>query len=75
MIDFVTAVPLIIAIVEAAKMAGLPKRLTPLFSIALGVVGFYFVGDGDTAQRIVNGLIVSLTASGLYSTTKTTVKK
>lgn len=74
MIDFITAVPLIIAIVEVAKITGLPNRFAPLFSLILGATGFYFIGDGSVVERIIDGLIVSLTASGLYSNAKATVK-
>lgn len=74
MIDITIAVPVIIALVEAFKYAGLSSKLAPIVSVILGVAGFYFFGVDDLQVRLFEGLISGLTASGLYSGTKTLTK-
>ena len=74
MIDLTIAVPVIVAIVSAAKTAGLPSKIAALLSILLGVVGFYFIGSADLAANVFSGIVAGLTASGLYSGAKATLK-
>lgn len=72
-IAFVSAV--IIGMVEAFKRSKLlSSRFSPLVAITLGIVFMYFGSDGDTFNRIIEGVIAGLTASGLYSGTKATLK-
>jgi len=70
MIDLTIAVPVVLAVVSAAKMAGMPSKFAPLLSIGLGVVTFFFFGSGDAVSNIFEGVIVGLSASGLYSGAK-----
>lgn len=70
----VAVVPIILAIVQALKMVGLPNKYSPIASIALGVVvGFIFRHEAaDLSQTILAGVTYGLSASGLYSGVKTT---
>jgi Bacteriophage A118-like holin, Hol118 len=80
MIDFVNyditgavaVVPVILAIIQALKMVGLPNKFAPIASIALGVIiGFLFRHDtADLSQTILAGVTYGLSASGLYSGVK-----
>lgn len=74
MISLAIAVPVIIAMVSALKAAGLSSRFAPIIAIILGVVGFYFGGDADVVTNVFNGIIAGLSAAGLYSGTKATLK-
>ena len=74
MIDLTIAVPVIVAIVSAAKTAGLPSKFAALVSLLLGVVAFYFIGSGETTANIFEGVVAGLAASGLYSGAKATLK-
>jgi hypothetical protein len=67
------AVPLVVAIVEAFKMSGFNNKFAPLISLVVGL-GLSFLVNTDVAigQIIVSGIIYGLTASGLYSSVKTT---
>lgn len=62
-------IPIIIGIVEVVKRAGLPKKFSPLVSLALGLFfGFVFL---ETFQEsLIIGLMVGLSATGLYSGSK-----
>lgn len=67
MIDLTLAVPVIVALVQGIKGLGLESKYAFLVSIALGMVGFYFLGDGEVGTRLFEGLVSGLSASGLYS--------
>lgn len=72
----VALIPLIIGLVELFKWFGLPKKLLPLFSLALGITaGIIYVNPGDIKGGILVGLMMGLSASGLYSGTKNTFEK
>ncbi len=70
----VAAVPLIVALIEGAKQAGLPPRWAAGAAIALGLLvslGYQAV-DGPVDARawldaVVVGLALGLSAAGLYS--------
>ncbi len=69
----VGAIPVVLGVVSAVKKVGLSTKWAPLFSIFIGLVLSYFVG-GSPIEIILQGLIVGLSASGLYSGTKTTLQ-
>ena len=74
MIDVTIAVPVIVALVAVAKTAGLASKFAPLLAILIGLVAFYFIGSGDIAANLFQGVIVGLSASGLYSGVKASAK-
>ena len=55
-------VPVIIALVEVVKRAGLPTRWLPVSAIVLGLIYAYFSTTG-----YLEGLILGLSAVGLWS--------
>ena len=66
-------IPIIIGIVEVVKRAGLPVKFSPLVSVALGVIfGILYVQP--LLDGIIIGLMVGLSATGLYSGSKNTFK-
>lgn len=70
----ITAV--VIALVEVAKKVGLPSRWAPVLSIVLGVVGLLSLTFFQPVTTVVfTGLVVGLSACGLYSGVKATVGK
>lgn len=69
-IDIAFAVPIIIGIVSALKVAGMWARWAPFVSILAGILFMGFFGMGDIRDLILNGLVAGLTASGLYSGVK-----
>lgn len=70
----VAVVPIILAIIQALKMIGMPNKYSPIASIGLGViVGFIFRHEtADLSQTILAGVTYGLSASGLYSGIKHT---
>ncbi len=71
----VALVPLIIGLVEVAKRAGLPTKLSPLLSLLLGLGGGFLLYGGNLPNAIINGALIGLSASGLYSGTKAMIGK
>lgn len=71
----VLLVPVIVGVVEAAKRVGLPARLAPALALVLGLsAGVVYVAPGDVRQGILAGVVLALSAMGLYSGGKSTVE-
>ena len=75
-------IAVIVGLVEVVKgvvpsaYADLVKRLSPVISIALGIAaGFVYVSPGQPAMAVLSGLVMGLSASGLYAGTKTLAGK
>lgn len=67
-------VPIIIALTQIVKSFVSDERYIPLVALVLGLLGAVLVdGIGYIGTTVVEGLIVGLTASGLYSGVKKTV--
>lgn len=74
--DHAVIVPLIIAITELAKRLGLPKRLAAIFAWLLGVViAFVYVTPGNWKDALFVGSVLGLSAAGLFSGTRSILKK
>jgi len=71
--NFVILVPIVIGLVEVAKRSGLATKWSPVLSIFLGIAGAYLVGSYVSADTLLQGIIVGLSASGLYSGVQTTI--
>ena len=75
MLDITIAIPLIVAFVSALKKAGMDSKYAPLVSVLVGIISFYFFGESlEVKTNLFVGLISGLSACGLYSGTKTTLK-
>lgn len=72
-LDLTIAVPVIMALVQGFKGLGLPSKYAFLVAMAIGSVSFTFLGEGEMAMRVFEGIVAGLTASGLYSGVKSMV--
>ena len=71
----IALVPVVLAMVELLKRAGIPKKLSPIVSIVLGILaGFYYLAPDDPKKAIFLGLVVGLSAIVLFSVTKNTIE-
>lgn len=68
---FVFLIPVVTGLVEAVKMIGLPSKFAPLTSILMSIGLSFLIPDIATNVAITQGIIVGLSASGLYSNLKT----
>ena len=67
------ATPMTMAVVQAAKSAGLPSRFAPLLSLAVGATAGCLlgaVGMGGIASGIIAGFVSGASAAGIWSGTK-----
>ena len=60
------AIPLVVGLVQVAKGLKIPAKLAPLVSIAFGI-GILAISGIAWQAFVIQGLIVGLSASGLYS--------
>lgn len=73
MIETTTAILIVAGITQAFKMAfKTPSRFIPIISIISGVL-ILSLGKLPIQEMIITGIIVGLSASGLYDVTKKTV--
>jgi hypothetical protein len=73
MTSAVAVVPIIVALVQVAKMLKVPNQYAPIVSIGVGILISFLFGGGITiGQNILSGILYGLSASGLYSGIKTT---
>ena len=79
--EIIITTPLVIAIiiglVEVFKKIGLNKKFAPLLSILLGLVFSFLViyfADTPVLNAIIGGIIIGLSATGLYSGVKNTTE-
>lgn len=71
-------VPAILALVQLAKDLGLPGKAATLLAVALGVVlnvAVVFLGGESWFQAAAGGLLLGLSAAGLYDTAKISATK
>lgn len=68
-------IPMMIALGKLAQIAVLPKKWTPLWNIVIGVtLSIIYVYPQDLKISIMVGLMLGLSASGLYSGVKNTAQ-
>lgn len=69
------AIAIVTAIIELTKQINFPKKFSLILALILGL-GFniLFVKDAEIAQIIMDGLIIGLSAVGLYSGPKNLVE-
>jgi len=72
--DLLLGVPVILGIVQVVKTTGyLSRKFVPLFALWVGMIVFSVFGDSTWQMNILEGIIASLTAMGLWSGTKSTI--
>jgi len=71
----VAIIPLITAVTELVKRMGLPEKFAAVFSAILGIIiGVIYVAPDNLQEGILVGLMMGLSASGLYSGVKNTAE-
>lgn len=68
--QFVVLVPIVVGLVQVFRKAGLPTKLAPMTAIILGIACAVGLASYDFTS-VLAGVVVGLTASGLYSGVKT----
>ena len=72
----IALVPVIVAMIELLKRVGVPKKYSPLIALALGITcGFYYLAPGEPQKAVFLGIVIGLSAIGLFSGTKNTMEE
>lgn len=71
---FVVGIPVVVGLVTLLKMAELPSRWAGIASLVVGVAVAFLVGTDGIKDVILQGVTMGLSASGLYSASKSTLK-
>jgi hypothetical protein len=67
----VAIIPVILALVSFAKMMGMPPKFSPVLALVLGIVAaIVYISPGDWRKATFDGIMIGLSASGLYSGAK-----
>lgn len=73
--DEAVLIAIIVGLGEVAKGLGLSDKYVPILSLFLGLVGgILFLFPGDLSSGIIMGLIMGLSAVGLYSGSKNVIE-
>jgi hypothetical protein len=73
MFEVAFLIGVVVALTQLAKQF-VPTKYIPLVSLALGIVaGIFYVG-GDIKEQIMWGIVIGLSASGLYDQSKIITK-
>lgn len=73
MVDVALLIGVVVALTQLAKHY-VPTKYVPALSLLLGVVGGLIYVDGAMADRVLYGVMIGLSAAGLYDQTKITRK-
>lgn len=71
----VAIIPLILGLVELFKKGGLSAKYSPFIAVFFGLVFGVVYLDVAAKEGVIVGLMLGLSASGLYSGTKNIVEK
>lgn len=71
----IAVIPIITGLVQLFKMAGLKSKYSPFIAVILGILFGLFYFSSNIKEGILIGLVVGLSASGLYSGSKNMIEK
>ncbi|MDQ0175968.1 hypothetical protein [Bacillus chungangensis] len=71
----VAIIPLILALVELFKIGGLKPKYSPFVAVVFGLLIGIFYLDAELKEGIIVGLMLGLSATGLYSGSKNLIGK
>ncbi|MEE3949951.1 holin [Bacillus wiedmannii] len=70
MIEITTIIGVVVGLSQIAKTNGLQTKYIPIFNLTLGIMlGVLFLSQ-DIKMNIFQGMIIGLSASGLFDHTK-----
>lgn len=72
MADMAIFSAVLVGVSEVAKKVGLKKKWLPLVNLCAGIAIGVLSAEGNLLTKVINGAIIGLTSSGLYSGTKNT---
>ncbi len=74
MVDIALLIGVIVALTQLAKPV-ISNKYLPLTSVTIGVLTGFIYLDGDIKMRILIGVMIGLSAAGLFDQSKIITKK
>jgi len=76
MFEIAVIIAVVIALSEFIKRIGFPKKYIPAASLILGLAaGYFYIDVSSVQEKIMYGLMIGLSASGLFDQSKIITKK
>lgn len=72
MLEISVLICTIIGLATCLKTLGLNKKFIPLINVVLGISTSFIFIEGNWREIVITGLLVGLSASGLFDQTKIT---
>ncbi|MGE7873817.1 holin [Bacillus paramycoides] len=70
MVEISVIIAVVVAVSQVVKILGIQTKYIPLLNLTLGIgLGVLFLG-GDIKTNVFQGIIIGLSASGLFDHTK-----
>lgn len=75
MVDIALVIGIVVALVQLVKQLNfVDNKYLPVIALVIGVIAGVFYVDGDIQQKILQGVIMGLSAAGLFDQTKIITK-
>lgn len=72
----IALIPVLVGLTELLKRSGVPKKFIPLSALILAMIfSFFYLAPGEPKEAVLYGLVLGLSAVGLFSGTKNTFFK
>jgi hypothetical protein len=68
--EITSLIAIVIALTQLVKNAGIEGRYTPFVSLAIAITLALFFTEGPLKFQLMNGILMGLSASGLYDAVK-----
>ena len=76
MLEIAVTIGIVLGITQLFKGLNLfKKKYLPLFSLFVAVAITSFYGTGDWKENVITGIMIGLSASGLFDQTKIVTKR
>lgn len=71
----IALIPVILGVIEVFKRVGLNSKFSPVLALILGLIaGWFVVAPGEPAKAVLSGIVMALSAIGLWSGPKNTAE-
>ncbi|HFK1534923.1 holin [Bacillus mobilis] len=70
MVSLAVMIGIVVGLSQIVKTMGLQTKYVPLLNLTLGIVQGVLFLDGDIKTNVFQGIIIGLSASGLFDHTK-----
>lgn len=75
MFEIAIIIAVVLALTEFTKRMGIPAKYQPAISLLLGLLAGVFYVSGSLKEQILIGIMIGLSAAGLFDQSKIVTKK